>query len=124
MSGIRMVFVVILGLFLLSACASLMSTPAEKQLDNGVNRYEEGDYKSSLTSLQSALDMGLKIKDEQVRAHKYLAFIYCISEREKLCRDEFKKAFEIDSNFDLQPAEAGHPVWGPVFRSVKAKFTK
>jgi hypothetical protein len=37
------------------------------------------------------------------------------------CRDEFKKALEIDSSFELREDEAGHPIWGPAFRGVKAK---
>jgi hypothetical protein len=36
------------------------------------------------------------------------------------CRDEFRAALDIDPSMQLEPAEAGHPVWGPVFRSVKA----
>ena len=28
------------------------------------------------------------------------------------------------NNFDLTPAEAGHPIWGPVFRAVKADVAK
>ena len=60
-------------------------------------------------------------RSEQVTAHKYLAFIHCTSGREKQCRDEFRKVLDIDPALELEPAEAGHPVWGPVFRSVKAR---
>ncbi|MBI2295732.1 MAG: TssQ family T6SS-associated lipoprotein [Betaproteobacteria bacterium] len=70
--------------------------------------------------LQSALDAGLG-KSDQVKAHKHLAFIHCSSGREPRCRDEFRKALAADPGFDLDPAEAGHPTWGPVFRSVKAR---
>lgn len=86
--------------------------------------YEDGDYKFSMEELQRALEMGLSNKNSQMKAHKYLAFIHCISAREKQCRDEFKKALEIDPAFNLEPAEAGHPIWGPVFRGVKAKSAK
>jgi hypothetical protein len=55
-----------------------------------------------------------------VKAHKYLAFIHCVSDRAAACRDEFRKALAIDSKLNLTAAEAGHPTWGPVFRSVKA----
>ena len=44
--------------------------------------------------------------------------------RTSACRAEFRKAFEADPAFDLTPAEAGHPMWGPVFRSVKAEVAK
>jgi len=26
----------------------------------------------------------------------------------------------VDPTMDLAPAEAGHPIWGPIFRAVKA----
>ena len=130
MTSIRMVLFVAVA-FLLSACGTmdkvgglLQPSPAEQKLSSGIKSYEEGDYKPSMEALQGALDMGLSSKDSQLVAYKYLAFIHCVSGREKQCRDSFKKAFEIDTNFDLKPAEAGHPVWGPVFRSVKAKPAK
>jgi hypothetical protein len=37
------------------------------------------------------------------------------------CREEFRKALTMDPSLELSPAEAGHPVWGPVFRSLKGK---
>lgn len=94
---------------------------AEQELSNGIKSYEDGNYKTAAKSLQNALDAGLTFDSDAVRAHKYLAFTHCLSNREKQCRDEFRKALELDSKFDLAPAEAGHPIWGPVFRSVKAE---
>lgn len=99
-------------------------TPADKKLNYGVLSYEEGNYQASITALQGVLDTGLTGKPEQVKAYKYLAFIQCISGREGLCRDYFRKALELDPNFTLNTAEAGHPIWGPVFRSVKSKSVK
>jgi len=130
MVSIRMMMFVAAA-FWLSACGTAgkgggLSQPsqAEQKLSSGVKNYEDGDYKSSMEALQSALDIGLSSKNDQVAAYKYLAFIHCVSGREKQCRDSFKKALDTDPNFDLKPAEVGHPVWGPVFRSVKAKSTK
>ena len=130
MTSIRMMLFAA-AVILLSACGTtgkglglFKENPAEQKLSSGVKSYEEGDYKYSLGALQGALDMGLSSKDSQVTAYKYMAFIHCVSGREKQCRDSFKKAFEIDPNFDLKAAEAGHPVWGPVFRSMKAKPAK
>lgn len=88
-------------------------------LQSGLRLYEDGDYAESAKNLQAALDQGLPTKDRG-RAHKYLAFIHCASNREQLCRDEFRKALADDPSLDLAPAEAGHPIWGPIFRSVKA----
>lgn len=97
---------------------------AEQELSTGLINYENGNYKAAAKSLQSALDSGLTFDSDAARAHKYLAFIHCLSNREKQCREEFRKALEKDNNFDLDPAEAGHPIWGPVFRAVKAERRK
>ena len=44
-----------------------------------------------------------------------------ISEKQ---RDQFQKALDADPKFELEPAEAGHPIWGPALRSVKAERAK
>jgi Tfp pilus assembly protein PilF len=88
-------------------------------LQAGVRLYEDGDYAESARSLQTAIDHGLP-SPQRARAHKYLAFIHCVSNREQLCREEFRKALAEDPTLELAPAEAGHPIWGPIFRAVKA----
>jgi Tfp pilus assembly protein PilF len=88
-------------------------------LSAGLKQYEAGEYEDSAKNLQGALELGVPEKD-RVRAHKYLAFIHCSSNRVGQCRDEFRKALAVDPELDLAPAEAGHPVWGPIFRSVKS----
>ena len=97
------------------------SNKGEDELEFGVRAYEDGELAYSAKLLQASLDQGLRFTADRVRAHKYLAFIHCASNRVQQCRDEFRKALELDSSFDLRENEAGHPVWGPVFRSVKAK---
>jgi len=84
-----------------------------------LQQYEAGDYDDSAKSFEGALRQGLGDK-ERASAHKHLAFIHCAAQRERQCRDEFRKALAADPALELDPAEAGHPVWGPVFRSVKA----
>ena len=93
---------------------------AEKDLSAGIRAYEDGDYKNSTRLLQSALSAGLLLDSDKVAAHKYLAFMHCAQSREKLCRDEFRKALELDPKFELTPAESGHPSWGPVFKALKS----
>jgi Tfp pilus assembly protein PilF len=85
----------------------------------GLKQYDEGEYQPAAKSLQSALDQGLPNKD-QVNAHKHLAFIHCSQNRTGPCRDEFRKALAIDPSLQLAAAEAGHPIWGPIFQNVKA----
>jgi Tfp pilus assembly protein PilF len=134
---IRKIFLAGLTLLIMSGCQSMnpfacnasaqargAGTPTDKKLNYGVLSYEEGNYQASIMALQGVLETGLSGKPEQVKAYKYLAFIQCVSGREAMCRDYFKKALEIDPGFNLDSAEAGHPIWGPAFRSVKSKFTK
>ncbi len=92
----------------------------DQNLATGLRQYDEGKYGEAARSLQAGLDEGLAGKD-QITAHKHLAFIHCISGRERQCRDEFRKALKIDPALELEPAEAGHPIWGPVFRSAKGR---
>jgi Tfp pilus assembly protein PilF len=94
-------------------------TQGQQTLGAGLNQYENGQYDQSLKSLQSALQLGLPERD-RLTAHKYSAFIHCASNRERQCREEFRKALAIDPGMDLAPEEAKHPMWGSVFRSVKA----
>ena len=133
----RVFWLGILATFLLAACNALGPTGkkgettsgkiavicpsdnhAEVDLNRGIKNYEDGDYAGASGMLQHALLDGLS-STNQSRAYKYLAFIHCVSDRIKQCQDAFKKALEVDPGFELQSAEAGHPVWGPVFRNIK-----
>ena len=96
---------------------------ADQILQTGLRQYDRAQYTRAASSLQQAIYRGLTLK-RQVIAHKHLAFIYCISNRVSQCRAEFRNALGLDPRFDLAPAEAGHPQWGPVFRSVKASRRK
>ena len=95
---------------------------AKDQLAQGQRQYEAGEYDAAAKSLSSALDHGLLTKPDQARARKLLAFIHCVGGREVLCRDEFRKAFEIYPDFALTAAEDGHPIWGPVYRNVRTQL--
>ena len=91
---------------------------AESLLASGVAQFEEGNYVQSQRLLQSSLAEGLPSRASQARAHKYLAFIYCVTDRTPQCRQEFSNALNADPKFTLTAAEAGHPQWGPVFKAV------
>jgi Tfp pilus assembly protein PilF len=94
---------------------------AESRLKTGIAQYEEGNYAQAQRTLQSALVNGLASRTDQARAYKYLAFIYCVTERVPQCRQEFSNAITADPKFTLTAAEAGHPTWGPVYRSVRGR---
>lgn len=91
---------------------------AESRLKAGISQYEDGNYAQAQRSLQAALAGGLASRTDQAQAYKYLAFIYCVTDRVAQCRQEFNNAFSADPKFTLTAAEAGHPTWGPVYRSV------
>jgi Tfp pilus assembly protein PilF len=88
-------------------------------LATGLRQYEDGDYAEAARNLQAGIDLGLSDR-EAANAHKHLAFIHCASARERACREEFRKTLSVDPELDLSPAEAGHPVWGPIFASLKS----
>lgn len=132
MFGRRSVLLGVVLAWSLAGCGALNScdecwwynrTTAHK-LDKGVESYEEGNYVASMAALNDVLQTKLADRDDKVSAYKYLAFIHCVSGREKMCYESFKRALMLNPKFELTPAEAGHPVWGPVFRSAKAKFGK
>src|SRR5574341_1484123 len=58
---------------------SMFQDKGEPELAAGVKDYEEGNYKNAEVHLQAALDSGLKARADQVKAHKYLAFTYCVT---------------------------------------------
>lgn len=100
--------------------APAVAAKAEARLDGGVKAYEDGDYKTARQELQGALDQGLG-KPAQVKANKYLAFVACATGQRPACKAYFRKALALDPKFQLTKAEAGHPIWGPVFKEAKAE---
>lgn len=94
---------------------------AEQELNLGIRHYEEGNYKNAAGNFQNALEAGLLAPGDRITAHKFLAFIYCVAGEKMACRAEFKRVVSLNPRFVLTPAEAGHPIWGPIFREVKAE---
>ena len=137
-SNARVAILSLLAAAALAACAPIAQKPAEGQvpqmsegelrdkalasLAQGIQQYDAGTYAEASRSLNAALDHGQLTRAEQGKARKYLAFIDCVSGRQAQCKDEFRKALEIDPGFDLTVAEAGHPIWGPAYRDVRAQL--
>jgi Tfp pilus assembly protein PilF len=116
----------VLFLFFLGACSTqpiqnLIQGKGAPALNAGVQQFEEGRYPDATKSINSALQLGLTSGSEQARAHKYLAFIHCVSNRMQQCRDEFGRALDASPSMELEPSEVGHPIWGPVFKAVRAR---
>jgi Tfp pilus assembly protein PilF len=96
----------------------LLAQPGERALLDGMRAYDDGQYAAAEIALRQALDLGLASARDRAGAHKLLAFIQCTSERIAACEDEFRAARAADPGFTLGRAEAGHPLWGPVYRRV------
>ncbi len=101
-----------------SGLAELMERPAERALIEGIRAYDDGQYAPAEAALRKALAAGLHSARDRASAHKLLAFITCTSQRPAECEAAFRAARAADPAFQLSRSEAGHPVWGPVYRRV------
>jgi hypothetical protein len=123
MPGMARRLAAVLALAVLGGCANLAIFQGKggAALSAGIQQFEEGRYPEATRSLISALEQGLETTADLARAHKYLAFIHCASNRVQQCREEFGKALDASPSMQLDPNEAGHPVWGPAFKAAKAR---
>ena len=94
---------------------------SEQLVADGMVKYNAGDYPSAIILLEAALKEGLSEKADKVRAMKHIAFSLCLTSKYRECRAEFIKIYDVDPNFDLTPAEVGHPSWTKTFASAKAE---
>ena len=95
-----------------------MEKPGERALIEGIRAYDDGQYPQAEAALRKALATGLASARDKASAHKLLAFITCTSERLAECEALFRAARAADPAFALSRSEAGHPLWGPVYRKV------
>ena len=117
------------ALLSLAACAQAPSAPVglldvaarpgEKSLLAGLKAYDDAQYEIAERHFKEALAVGLASPRDRAEAHKRLAFIGCAAGRLAECESEFRRAREADRSFALDKAEAGHPVWGPVYRNLQ-----
>jgi Tfp pilus assembly protein PilF len=117
------------SLLALGACALLrpvglsevIERPAERALLAGWRAYDDANYGVAERELVSALGFGLRSAKDRATAHKLLAFVYCTSRRLEQCEQSFRAARAADPAFALGRAEAGHPLWGPVYLRAAAR---
>ncbi len=109
-------------LVMVAGCAQLKElaqrTRAQVTLVEGLRKFDAGEHEAAAKTLATAIKMGLGAEDRAL-AHRHLAFIHCSAGREAQCREEFRKALTAEPGMQLEAAEAGHPIWGPIFRSLK-----
>jgi hypothetical protein len=101
-----------------SGLAELMERPGERALVAGIRAYDDGQYVQAEAELRQSLTAGLASPRDRASAHKLLAFITCTSSRMAECEAAFRAARAADPAFALSRSEAGHPLWGPVYRQV------
>lgn len=99
--------------------AELLERPGERALFEGLRAYEDAQYASAEAALRRALAQGLQSPRDRAGAHKLLAFILCTSDRLAECEAAFRAARAAHPGFALSRSEAGHPVWGPVYRRLQ-----
>lgn len=135
-SSRRLAAAVLFAALVLAGCAQLGGKPGAEAparppaavnlpsggpaLARGMASYEDGNYSEAASQFKLSLEQKLSAP-EQILARKHLAFTYCVTGKDRQCGEEFRKLVDLSPSFELDPAEAGHPIWGPVFRRVKAK---
>lgn len=122
-STIKIKTIVIVSLSILaiglSGCVSKPApapqlTQAQLKVEAGKSHFHSGEYGSAETNfLDASIWKGGAAS--KIESLKYLAFIYCVTERVTLCRHSFYKALQLDPGFELTAAESTHPLWGPEF---------
>jgi len=95
--------------------------PDQAALKAGIDAYNNGEFNDAIKRLGGADIWSGASKATQLAALKYLAFSYCVTSRQALCRRQFEKAFKLDPGFDLAPGEHGHPLWEPMFERAKKR---
>jgi hypothetical protein len=91
---------------------------ADVALREGIELFNDGDYNGAIRRLSSAEITGAPLRT-RVNALKYMAFSYCVTGRQMVCREHFVRAIRLDPNFKLATGEQGHPLWGPEFVAAK-----
>lgn len=92
---------------------------AKRELATGIELYDKGDYVLALRSLLMAQGIWQASRDLRVTAHKYVAFSHCLLNRPKPCKQSFSDLLALKPDFELSPAEAGHPQWSGAFKHAR-----
>lgn len=98
-------------------------SPSEKALTAAMATYDRGEYAAAIRQLSPLTTDSSLDQASQLQALKSLAFSECLSRKITACRKTFERAFRLDRQFDLAPAEKGHPVWGPQFERARKAVT-
>jgi tetratricopeptide (TPR) repeat protein len=103
-----------------ATAAQSRPTSGQAALNEGIQLYDKGEFEAAIKQL-NAPEISSADKSTQTKALKYMAFSYCVTSRQTLCRRQFEKALKIDPAFDLEPGEKGHPLWSATFDRAKKR---
>lgn len=98
-------------------------TAVERRFAEGLSKYNDGLYSDAIKIFREPI-FKRAWPELQVRSLKYLAFSYCVNNNASQCKRTFSELIKIEPHFDLNDAERGHPLWGPVFQQAKAESGK
>lgn len=102
----------------------VISQPGTLALAEGVDLYNQGQFQAAIRKLQDTPEIWTNSASAQVEAYKYLAFSQCVTRQTTQCRQSFERLLNLSPSFELSRAEAGHPTWGPVFKTAQQAVRK
>jgi hypothetical protein len=85
--------------------------------------YDKGDYVQALRALLTAQEIWRAPTETKVTAQKYVAFSHCLLNRPQPCKQSFRDLLRMKPDFELEAAEAGHPLWGAEFKQAKQELS-
>ncbi len=89
-------------------------------LKKGMESYFKGRYDEAVAEINTALEKGLKEKEDMLKAHRFLAYTYVAKEEKDEAKRQFKKALELDPKMELDPVYVS-PKIIEVFKEVKGE---
>jgi hypothetical protein len=95
-----------------------------EELNLGIEQFAAGNYSDAVTNLKKALDAGLNLKRDRLRAQKHLALAHCAQGQESLCRQAFSKLLKLDPEHELDTKDLGNRSAEAIFRSLKANLAR
>ncbi|AOB33390.1 hypothetical protein AKI39_03940 [Bordetella sp. H567] len=108
--------------FMVTAAMGGCATPdpaARQALDEVRQQYMAADYGGVIRTVATSETLTKAPDDTRVEALKLQAYSYCLTQYTQLCEDGFVRILRIEPSFQLPSNEAGHPMWGPVFKHAR-----
>ncbi len=93
-------------------------TSSEKLLKKGVEAYKKVDFELAVQSLEQAIELGLRAKEKQAQAYKYLAFVQAALGDTAQSQAAYLKLLTLDPDFDL-PVSASPRLREPLLQAQK-----